>query len=42
MGRYGISCELNSEYYADSLDYLNDAEMELESPTLFDFMDNPD
>lgn len=40
MGRIGWGCELNTEYFADAVDYLQNAENEVESPTLFDFMDN--
>lgn len=39
MGRYGHGVELNSEYWADGVDYCQNAEMDLEQPTLFDFME---
>jgi len=38
LGRKGYSCELNSEYFKDSLRYLNAADNEVVMPTLFDFM----
>jgi len=38
MGRKGYMCELNTEYFADAVDYLQNAENEIESPTLFDFL----
>ena len=39
MGRKGLSTELNYDYWRDGLTYLREAEMEMTSPTLFDFMD---
>ena len=39
MGRKGYGIELNSDYFADGLTYLQAAEMEVESPTLFDFIE---
>jgi DNA modification methylase len=36
MGRYGIGCELNRNYWRDGIHYLNAAEMEVDAPTLFD------
>lgn len=38
MKRYGIGCELNADYFRDGVGYLQAAEDEVESPTLFDFM----
>jgi len=34
--RYGIGCELNPEYFADGLSYLNQADKAVQMPTLFD------
>ena len=31
-------CELNPDYYRDALGYLENAEMDREAPTLFDFI----
>ncbi len=39
LGRKGLSTELNYDYWHDGLTYLKEAEMEMTSPTLFDFMD---
>ena len=39
MGRKGISTELNYDYWHDSIIYLKEAECDVTSPTLFDFMD---
>jgi DNA modification methylase len=39
MERKGYGVELNSDYFRDGLGYLKMAEEELETPTLFDFMD---
>lgn len=39
MGRIGKMCELNTDYFADAVKYLNDAENEIDTPTLFDFID---
>lgn len=39
MGRKGLSTELNYDYWRDGLTYLREAEREMTSPTLFDFMD---
>ncbi|MBQ9532419.1 MAG: DNA methylase N-4 [Prevotella sp.] len=39
LGRKGLSTELNYDYWRDGLTYLKEAEMEMTSPTLFDFMD---
>ena len=37
MGRYGIGCELNPDYFRDGVGYLQAAEEEIDTPTLFDF-----
>lgn len=39
MKRKGIGCELNADYFRDGVGYLQAAEMEADTPTLFDFMD---
>ena len=39
MGRRGYGIELNPDYFRDGCGYLEAAEMEIESPTLFDFLD---
>ena len=38
MGRYGIGCELNWDYFRDGVGYLQAAEIEADTPTLFDFL----
>lgn len=38
MGRYGIGCELNGEYFRDGVGYLQAAEDEIDAPTLFDYI----
>lgn len=38
MGRRGLSTELNYDYWKDGLAYLQEAEMEVSAPTLFDLM----
>ena len=38
MHRYGYGIELNSDYFRDDVGYLQEAENEIETPTLFDFM----
>ena len=38
MGRYGIGTELNSDYFRDGVGYLKNADTDVESPTLFDFI----
>ena len=38
MGRRGYGIELNPDYFRDGVGYLQDAEEEVEAPTLFDFM----
>lgn len=39
MGRRGLGTELNYDYWRDGLAYLREAESEVLSPTLFDFME---
>lgn len=39
MGRRGYGIELNSDYFRDGVGYLEEAEQEVETPTLFDFME---
>ena len=39
MGRYGYGVELSPEYFRDGLGYLRAAEDELNTPTLFDFVE---
>lgn len=39
MGRRGSGCELNAEYFSDSVLYCRSAEREINTPTLFDFME---
>lgn len=38
MKRYGYGIELNPDYFRDGVGYLQEAENEIETPTLFDFM----
>lgn len=38
LGRKGIMCELNPDYFRDALGYLENAEAEVTSPTLFDYL----
>ena len=38
MHRRGYGCELNPDYFRDGVGYLQDAEDEIDEPTLFDFM----
>ena len=42
MGRDGMGCELNENYFRDGVGYCQDAEMEVDSPTLFDYLDRVD
>ena len=42
MDRLGYGIELNADYFRDGVGYLRQAEREIESPTLFDFIDMPD
>lgn len=37
-GRKGLMCELNSDYFRDAIGYLETAEQEILSPTLFDLV----
>lgn len=39
MGRKAKACELNSEYFADGVDYVNQMNYNLSVPTLFDMME---
>lgn len=40
MGRYGMACELNNEYFRDGVGYCKAEEDKLSVPTLFDFMED--
>lgn len=40
MGRYGIGCELNTDYFRDGVGYLEAADNKRDMPTLFDFLDD--
>ena len=42
MGRYGIGCELNADYFKDGIEYLQAEEDKKDMPTLFDFMEDAD
>ena len=42
MGRRGYGCELNPDYFRDGVGYLQEAENEIDAPTLFDFIDMPE
>ncbi|MCM1246792.1 MAG: SNF2-related protein [Roseburia sp.] len=39
MGRRGYGIELNCDYFRDGVGYLQEAEQEKETPTIFDFME---
>lgn len=39
MGRYGIGIELNPDYFRDGIGYLKAAEDEIDTPTLFDYLE---
>ena len=39
MGRYGYGCELNGNYFADGVAYLQAEEADMEQPSLFDLLD---
>ncbi len=39
MGRYGLSTELNHDYWKDGISYLTEIEMEVTAPTLFDMIE---
>ena len=38
MGRYGMACELNNEYFRDGVGYCKAEEDKIDTPTLFDLM----
>lgn len=38
MHRKGIGCELSPDYFRDGVGYLKEAEDEMETPTLFDYL----
>ena len=38
MGRFGVACELNNEYFRDGVGYCKAEEDKIGAPTLFDFM----
>lgn len=40
LGRIGLSTELNYDYWKDGVSYLQEAEINIAAPTLFDLMDN--
>lgn len=40
MGRRGYGIELNPDYFRDGVGYLKESEEKLETPTLFDFIEN--
>ena len=39
MGRYGLSTELNYDYWKDGISYLREIEMKVTAPTLFDLIE---
>ena len=39
MHRFGKGCELNPDYFRDGVGYLQSEENEVDSPTLFDFLE---
>lgn len=39
MGRFGIGCELNTDYWHDGCKYLAEVESEIDAPTLFDMIE---
>ena len=39
MNRYGIGCELSEDYFRDGVGYLQEAENQIEMPSLFDFIE---
>ena len=39
MGRYGYGVELSETYFKQGVEYCNAAETDVESPSLFDFID---
>jgi DNA modification methylase len=42
LGRRGLGVELNPTYHADAVGYLSAAERDLQLPTLFDLLDQPE
>ena len=42
MHRFGKGCELNPDYFRDGVGYLQSEENEVDSPTLFDFLEVDD
>lgn len=42
LKRKAISIELNSEYFADGVDYVNAINYQINMPTLFDFINEPE
>lgn len=38
MGRSGIGCELNTDYFRDGVGYLREADAKREVPSLLDFL----
>lgn len=40
MGRNGYMCELSEDYFRDAVGYLEEAERDRDTPTLFDFMES--
>ena len=42
MHRKGYGCELNPDYFRDGVGYLQEAENEVDAPTLFDFIKEPE
>lgn len=42
MGRRGYGIELSNDYFRDGIGYLESAEREAASPTLFDFLEGKD
>jgi DNA modification methylase len=39
-GRYGIGCELNPDYFRDGVGYLDNAENQMDNPTMFDLLED--
>lgn len=39
MHRYGKGCELNADYFRDGVGYLQEADSEIDAPTIFDFIE---
>jgi hypothetical protein len=42
MGRNGYGIELSADYFRDGLGYLQEAEAQRDTPTLFDFVGEAD